>query len=106
MISSSAAQIVLVVYAVLLIVGGLIGYRKAGSRPSLIAGSISGLIALAAAGSMAQDVRAIWLGIALAAAMLVVFSIRFGRTRKFMPSGMLGVVSLAVLVALFLAPRS
>ncbi len=105
MISTSAAQIVLVIYAVLLIVGGLIGYRKAGSRPSLIAGSISGLVALVAAGLMISDARAIWLGIALAVAMLVVFSIRFSKTRKFMPSGMLGIVSLVVLVGLFLAPH-
>lgn len=91
---------VLVVYAVLLLVGGFIGYRKAGSRPSLIAGSISGLVALLAAGLMRADLRAVWLGIVLAAGMIVVFSIRFARTRKFMPSGMLGALSAIVLVVL------
>ena len=100
MIGTTTAQILLVVYAVLLLVGGFIGYRKAGSRPSLIAGTISGLVALVAAGVMARDARGIWLGIVLAAMMLVVFAIRFAKTRKFMPSGMLGVLSLVVLVAL------
>lgn len=100
LIGSSTAQIILAGYALLLVVGGLIGYRKAGSRPSLIAGTTSGLVALVAAGSMAFDPRAIWLGIALAAAMAIVFAIRFTKTRKFMPSGLLGVVSLAVLAGL------
>ena len=100
MLATSTLQAVLVVYAVLLIVGGLIGYRKAGSRPSLIAGTVSGLIALLAAGLMAADFRAIWLGIVLAAGMIVVFSIRFAKTRKFMPSGMLGALSAVVLVVL------
>ncbi len=34
--------------------------------------------------------------------MLVVFTIRFTKTRKFMPSGLLGVVSGAVLLGLLL----
>ncbi len=97
MIGTTTAQAILVGYAILLMIGGFIGYRKAGSRPSLIAGSVSGLIALLAAGLMLQDVRAIWLGVVLSAMMLVVFGIRFAKTRKFMPSGLLGVVSVAVL---------
>ncbi len=97
MIGTTTAQAILVGYAILLMIGGFIGYRKAGSRPSLIAGSVSGLIALLAAGLMLQDVRAIWLGVVLAAMMLIVFGIRFTKTRKFMPSGLLGVVSVAVL---------
>jgi len=96
-IGTTTAQAILVGYAILLMIGGFIGYRKAGSRPSLIAGSVSGLIALLAAGLMLQDVRAIWLGVVLAAMMLIVFGIRFTKTRKFMPSGLLGVVSVAVL---------
>ena len=105
MISSSTAQIVLAGYALLLVVGGLIGYRKAGSRPSLIAGTISGLIALATAGLMIREPRAIWLGVALALAMLVVFAIRLTRTRKFMPSGLLAATSVVVLAVLILAIR-
>ena len=103
LLGTTNARVVLAGYALLLVVGGLIGYRKAGSRPSLIAGTISGLVALLAAGLMIRDARAIWLGFALAIAMLVVFGVRFAKTRKFMPSGLLGVVSLGVLISLFLA---
>ena len=101
-LGATTVQAILVGYAVLLVVGGLIGYRKAGSRPSLIAGSVSGAVALLAAGLMLRDGRAIWLGVVLAALMLIVFTIRFTKTRKFMPSGLLGVVSGAVLLGLLL----
>ena len=105
LLGTTTAQVILAGYALLLVVGGWIGYRKAKSRPSLIAGTSSGLVALLAAGLMIRDARAIWLGVALAVAMLVVFAIRFAKTRKFMPSGMLGIVSLGVLVSLFLTLR-
>ncbi len=100
MIGTSAAQATLVVYAILLLVGGLIGFIKAGSRPSLIAGTIGGALALVASGLMVRDVRGVWLGIVLSLLMMVVFAIRFGKGRKFMPSGLLGIVSLVVLIVL------
>ena len=100
MIGTSAAQATLVIYAILLLVGGLIGFLKAGSRPSLIAGTTSGALAITASVLMGRDTRWVWLGIALALAMMVVFSIRYRKGRKFMPSGLLGIVSLVVLIVL------
>ena len=99
------AQLILIGYAVLLLVGGFLGYRKAGSRPSLIAGSISGALALLAAGLAFLDPRFVGLGVVLAGLMLVVFLIRLTKTRRFMPSGLLLVASLLVLIGLIVAIR-
>jgi uncharacterized membrane protein (UPF0136 family) len=98
--SPLVGQIALGVYAILLGVGGVIGFVKARSRPSLIAGLVSAVVALIGLALTTQGNGGFLLGIALSAVMLVVFGVRFGRSRKFMPAGMLGLVSLAVLVLL------
>jgi uncharacterized membrane protein (UPF0136 family) len=99
MLSPVAGQIALVVYAVLLAVGGIIGYTKAASRPSLIAGLASAAAAiLALALSFQNTSMGMGLGSAVAALLFLFFGYRFAvKTRKFMPSGLLAVVSLAVL---------
>ncbi|WP_435007767.1 TMEM14 family protein [Tundrisphaera lichenicola] len=93
-------QVALGIYGFLLIVGGIIGYRKAGSRPSLIAGSLSGIVAFAALAVSTRSLLGFQIGAALAALMLVVFDIRYFKTRKFMPSGLLAALSLITLVIL------
>jgi uncharacterized membrane protein (UPF0136 family) len=93
-------QVALGIYGVLLIAGGIVGYLKAGSRPSVIAGTISGLIAFAALGISTRDVLGFRIGAVLAVLMLIVFDIRFFKTRKIMPSGLLAFLSLIVLIVL------
>ena len=102
--SPLVAPITLGIYAVLLGIGGLIGYLKAGSRPSLIAGSISALVALLALGlSIAYKNYGIALGLLLSISLFILFGYRYAvKTRKFMPSGLLAVVSLVVLAVMFL----
>jgi uncharacterized membrane protein (UPF0136 family) len=104
MISPMVGQITLGIYAVLLAVGGVIGYVKAGSRSSLIAGSIS---AVAAALALGLSIRSYpWgtpLGLVLSISLFVLFGYRYAaKTRKFMPSGLLAVASLVVLAVMFL----
>jgi uncharacterized membrane protein (UPF0136 family) len=87
--------IILWVYIVLLLVGGLIGFLKAGSKPSLIASAVFAvalaLVQLGWAGPM-------WVADVLLGALVIVFVIRFVKTRKFMPAGMMGVMTIIVLV--------
>lgn len=94
-------QIVLGVYAVLLAVGGLIGFLKARSTPSLVAGLISGALAGGCvAASDSNRMLGYGLGLALALVMGLFFASRYTRSRKFMPSGLLALVSLGVVIAL------
>jgi len=98
-------QITLGIYALLLAVGGVMGYIKAGSRPSLIAGSLSAVAALVALGlSIGNNRLGIPLGLLLSIALFVLFGYRYAvKTRKFMPSGLLAIASLVVLGVMFLA---
>jgi uncharacterized membrane protein (UPF0136 family) len=104
MISPTVGQVTLGIYALLLAIGGVIGYVKAGSRPSLIAGSISALAALLALGlSVGNNRLGVPLGLILSIALFVLFGYRYAvKTRKFMPSGLLAVASLVVLAVMFL----
>jgi uncharacterized membrane protein (UPF0136 family) len=92
-------QVALGVYAVLLAVGGIMGYVKAGSKPSLVAGVVSAVLALSCLVVMnTNQALGLGLGAVLAALMLVVFGARFAKSRKFMPGGLLTAMSLFVLV--------
>lgn len=90
------ANIVLWIYVALLIVGGLIGFLKAGSKASIIASSVFAvLIALCAAGIITQKYAAD----ALIGLVLIVFIMRLAKTKKFMPSGMMLIISVIALAA-------
>jgi uncharacterized membrane protein (UPF0136 family) len=104
MMSPIVGQVTLAIYALLLAVGGVIGFVKAGSRPSLIAGVISALAALLALGlSIGNNRLGVPLGLILSIALFVLFGYRYAaKTRKFMPSGLLAVASLVVLAVMFL----
>jgi uncharacterized membrane protein (UPF0136 family) len=81
-------------YIVLLLVGGLIGFLKAGSKVSLVTSAVAAaaLILTAIPGLFGPGL-ARGLADAIMAALLVVFAIRLGKTKKFMPSGLMFVVT-------------
>jgi uncharacterized membrane protein (UPF0136 family) len=93
-------QWVLMGYAVLMMFGGLMGFR-AGSNVSLYAGFGSGVALLAALGATYYAIGVgLWAGCALAAILTLMFGSRLAKTGKFMPSGMLLAVSLLAAVLL------
>ena len=90
----SFANKVLWVYIVLLVAGGLIGFLKAKSKVSLIMSvTFAALLILCAAGIVFQY----YVADILLAALLVVFAIRLTKTKKFMPSGLMLILTLAAL---------
>jgi len=85
---------VLWVYIVLLVVGGLVGFLKAGSKASLIAScSFAAALTLCAIGVIFQP----HVADILLAVLLVFFGMRLAKTKKFMPNGLMLVLTLATL---------
>lgn len=95
----SVANIAVIVYGVLAIVGGVIGYKTAGSKVSLISGSISGVVLLVAGiASLLGQGWGLTLGSLVSAILIIVFLSRLWKTRKFMPAGLMIIAGIAVLV--------
>ena len=95
------AVITVAVYGLFSLVGGVIGFVKAKSKASLVAGTVSGVLLLGSAYGMTQSVRAAFF-IALIVALLL--GVRFFRTwqknRRVMPDLLMIVLSLLSLIAL------
>ena len=97
-----AAKIYFIVFGILTIAGGILGYVKAGSVVSIIAGSISGVLLLVAACLM-PDHQAAGLIVALIVSVLLAgqFVPKFFSTHKVMPAGLMSVLSvLGIVVAI------
>ena len=89
-------------YGILSIVGGIIGYKSAGSKVSLISGTISGLLLLVAAYLQLQGQSwGLTISLIITSILVIVFAVRLAKTRKFMPAGLMVVLGLAALIAMF-----
>ena len=98
----SPTKIYFFVFGALTIIGGIIGYVKAGSLPSIIAGAITGVLLLIAAALLPEH-RAIGLATALIISLLLAaqFVPKFIRTGRPMPAGMMSILSvIGVVVAI------
>ena len=93
--------LVLVVYGVFTLIGGLIGYVKAKSLASLIAGTASGGILLACAGQYARGNRA---ALIVGASVAFLLGVRFVRTwckmRRLMPDLLMVVLSMITIATI------
>lgn len=85
---------VLWIYIILLVIGGLVGFFRGKSKVSLIMS-----VAFAAGLSLcaADIIFKPYVADLLLAALLVVFAMRLAKTHKFMPAGMMLVVTIATL---------
>src|SRR5207249_11456506 len=97
-----AAKIYFIIFGILTIAGGIVGYVKAGSTASIIAGSISGVLLLLAAWLMPEH-RAVGLVVALVVSLLLAaqFIPKFFQTFTVMPAGLMSVLSaIGIVVAI------
>lgn len=98
------AKIYFIIFGLLTIAGGAMGYARAGSMASIIAGSISGLLLLLAAFLLPNNVVA---GLALAGIVSLALAGRFLpaflKTGAFMPAGMMSILSVIGVIMAILA---
>ena len=95
-----AAKIYFIIFGLLTIAGGVVGYVKADSVASIIAGSITGVLLLAAAFVMPEH-RVAGLATALIVSLLLAayFVGKYLSTGAVMPAGMMSVLSIIGIVA-------
>ena len=93
------AKIILAVYGVLMLGGGLMGYAKAGSKMSLIMGTVSAIVIFVGLYLSKANMK---MGYGLISAMSVLlvgtFIVRLVKTGSFMPSGMLVILSIVAVI--------
>ena len=98
------ARIYFIIFGLLTILGGVIGYVKAGSTASIIAGSISGILLLIAAWLLPGNLA---LGLALAAVISIALAGRFIpafiKTGHLMPAGLMSVLSVIGIIMAIVA---
>ena len=93
-------SIVLWIYIVLLLAGGLMGFIKAGSKISLItSAAFAALLALCAL----NIIKPFWIANIIVGALVLVFGMRFAKGKKFMPSGLMLALSTIMLLVLLSA---
>lgn len=88
-------NLVLWIYIAFLFAGGLVGFLKAGSKMSLIMASVfAALLSLCTLNLLAAP----RLADGLLLFLLVFFGMRFAKGKKFMPNGLMAVLTAATLV--------
>lgn len=87
-------------YIVLLLIGGLYGFFKAGSRISLLTSAIAAALLILTRIGILERAFARDLANVVMIVLLVVFAIRLAKSKKFIPSGLMMILTALVLIFL------
>lgn len=97
----TVTQIVVLIYGIFTLVGGIIGFLKAHSKASLIAGSISGILLLICANGIGKGNTVFYV---IASLVSLVLGIRFFKTwkakRKLIPDLVMVILSSLSLITI------
>ncbi|BGP54299.1 hypothetical protein JCM8202_000730 [Rhodotorula sphaerocarpa] len=85
------------VASALISLGGVMGFVKARSLPSLIMGGGSGALLAYGVQRQRADPRDVGVVVGISAVLVILMGVRFLRSRKFMPAGLVTLLSAAVL---------
>ena len=88
-------------YDILLLIGGLFGFFKAGSKASLLTSAVAAaLLILTRLPGVFQPSFGRGLSNVIMAVLIIVFAWRLTKTKKFMPSGFMMILTVVVLFLL------
>jgi len=97
---------ILAAYALAILIGGLMGYLKAGSHISLVSGIVFGSLLFLCSYAVAKGKHiAQYIALALTFLLDGFFTHRFAKTLHFLPSGLMSLLSLTVLIVIALKIR-
>lgn len=90
------------IYGIFALFGGIMGYTKSRSKISLISGCFSGILLLSGAiAALKGNAAGLTLAMIVTALLVIVFIVRWLKTRKVMPAGLmvaLGAIALVVML--------
>uniref|UniRef100_A0A9L0R9I2 Transmembrane protein 14A n=1 Tax=Equus caballus TaxID=9796 RepID=A0A9L0R9I2_HORSE len=87
-------------YAALVTFGSILGYKRRGGIPSLIAGLFVGFLAAYGAYRVSNDKRDVKLSLFTAFFLATIMGVRFKRSKKIMPAGLVAGLSLLMILRL------
>jgi uncharacterized membrane protein (UPF0136 family) len=87
-------QIILLIYSILLEAGGMMGFIKAGSKASVIASTVFAVIIFLFIFNV-LPIAYVWTVLAF---LMLFFGMRFAKGKKFMPNGMMLILTIVTLL--------
>jgi uncharacterized membrane protein (UPF0136 family) len=91
------------IYGALVLVGGVMGWMKAKSVPSLVSGIVFGAaLIFVGYGIKLGHRNDVTIAMVIAGLLAVIMGIRFAKSKKFMPAGLVAILSVAVIVSLLM----